>query len=74
MNNTRDSDKVLNKIKFNSMSHAYKFASREIINNLFVTYSSSFYGVELWCNDIKRNRAFHIVSVGYHKAVKRIAG
>ena len=40
---------------------------------LFKTYSSSFYGIELWYN-IYRNRAFHNVSVGYHKTVKRIAG
>ena len=35
---------------------------------------SSFYGIELWYNDINRNIAFNNVSVEYHKPVKRIAG
>ena len=30
---------------------------------------SSFYGIELWYNDINRNRALHNVLVRYHKAV-----
>ena len=29
---------------------------------------------KLWYNDISRNRSFHIVLVGCHKAVKRVAG
>ena len=76
MSNTMDSDRVLNKFlrQYNSMYHRFNFASREIIYHLFKTYSSSFYGIELWYNEKNRNRAFNNVSVGYHKAVKRIAG
>ena len=78
MSNSIDSERVLNKLlrQYNSMYHRINFASREIIYHFFKTYSSSFYGIELWYtyNDIYRNIAFHNVSVGYHKAVKGIAG
>ena len=68
-----DSDRVLNKFlrQYNSMYHRFNFASREVIYHLFKTYSSSFYGIELWYNESNRNRAFNNVSVGYHKAVKK---
>ena len=72
MSNSIDSGKVLNKFlrKYNYMYHRFNFASREINYHLLKTYSSSFYGVELWYKDINRNRAVHNVSVVYHKAVK----
>ena len=41
---------------------------------MLITYSSSFNGIELWYNDINRNKTFHNVLVGYHEAVKRIPG
>ena len=56
------------------MYYESNVSSREIIFHLFETYSSSFHEIELCFIDINRNRAFHNVSVGYHKAVKRIAG
>ena len=55
------------------MYHRFNFASKEIIYHLFKKYSSSFYGIKLWYNDINRNRTFHKVLFGYHTAVKRIA-
>ena len=65
MSNKMDSDRVLNKFlrQYNSMYHRFNFASREVIYHLFKTYSSSFYGIELWYNDIHINRAFHNDSV-----------
>ena len=56
------------------MYHRFYFVGREIIYHLIRIYLSSSYGIELWYNDINRNRAFHKVSVGYHKTGKRIAG
>ena len=71
-----NSIKVLNKLlrQYNSMYHRFNFAYKDIIYQLFNTYLSSFYGIEMWFNEINRNKAFHNVSVRYHKTVKRIAG
>ena len=46
----------------------------KVLVYLFKTYSSSFYGCELWYNVSNRDRVFHKISVGYHKAVKKLAG
>ena len=48
-----------------------------LAERLFITsliHSYYLYEIELWFNNININREFHNVSVGYHKAVKRIAG
>ena len=45
-----DTERLLNKPlrQYNYMYHRCIIASREVIYHLFMTYSSSFYGTELW--------------------------
>ena len=77
MSDSINSDRVLKIFlkQYNSIYHRFHFACREIIYLLFKRYLSSFYGIKLWFNDTNKNRAFHYnVSVGYHKAVKWVAG
>ena len=72
----KDMDRVLNSFlaQFNSMYQKFSFLDRHIVYFLFKTYTSSFYGVEMWYNGLKNDRTLHKLSVGYHKAVKKIAG
>ena len=72
----KDIERTLNSFlrQFNSMFYKFSFTRRDILFFLFKTYTSSFYGINLWFeNDIK-HRNIHGISVAYHKAVKRIAG
>ena len=45
-----------------------------MIYYLFKSFTSSFYGAELWSNGLQKLNALHRVSVAYHKAVKKTAG
>ena len=73
MSYKKDADRVMNSFlsQFNSLYHRFSFASQNVLNFLFKTYSSSFYGIELWYNDKNRKNNLYKTSVAYHKAVKR---
>ena len=57
--------------QFNSMYSKFSFVSNEIMYFLFKSYTSSFYGLDLWFDKIPFIH-FRKVSVPYHKAIKRI--
>ena len=76
LNISGDVDRALNAFlgQFNACYHKFNFVDHKVIVYLFKTYASSFYGCETWYNVSNRERKFHKISVGYHKAVKKIAG
>ena len=60
--------------QFNSVYHKFKFVDFSILVYLFKIYTSSFYGINLWFECELKESNLHKISVGYHKAVKRVAG
>ena len=58
--------------QFNSMFYKFYNMSNEVLKFLFRTYTTSFYGVELWYDSLE-NRQIHKIAVPYHAAVKRVA-
>ena len=76
LNINKDSDRALNAFlgQFNACYHKFNFVDHKVLIYLFKTYSSSFYGCELWYDVLNRDRVFHKISVAYHKAVKKLAG
>ena len=44
-----------------------------VLSYLFTSFTSSFYGIELWFQKIPNNQ-LNLISVAYHKAVKRMVG
>ena len=72
----KDTNRALNSFlgQFNSMFHKFSFVDSNIMFYLFKTYTSSFYDVELWYNGITSASSLRLISVGYHKAVKKLAG
>ena len=71
---TRDVDRAANAFikQFNGMYAKFYYMHDSVLHYLFRTYTSSFYGVELWHGSISY-RHIDKISVIYHKAVKRIA-
>ena len=67
-----DIDRVTNSFlkQFNSMYYKFYYMHSSVLNFLFKTYTSSFYGAELWHGSI-RYRNINKISVTYHKAVKK---
>ena len=70
-----DIDRITNSFlkQFNGMYSKFYFVDRSVLFYLFKSYTSSFYGIEVWYEKIlgyQLNR----ISVAYHKAVKRICG
>ena len=57
--------------QFNAMYSKFNFVSNDIMYFLFKSYTSSFYGIDLWFDRIPYSR-LRRVSVPYHKAVKKI--
>ena len=76
LNISGDVDRALNAFlgQFNACYHKFNFVDHKVMVYLFKTYASSFYGCETWYNVSNRDKKFHKISVGYHKAVKKIAG
>ena len=74
LSNGSDVERVMSNFltQFNALYHKFNFASQNVLNFLFKTYSSSFYGIELWYNDRNRLKNMHKISVAYHKAIKRV--
>ena len=71
---TRDVNRAANSFikQFNAMYTKFYYMHDSVLHFLFRTYTSSFYGVELWHGSI-RYRHIDKISIIYHKAVKRIA-
>ena len=71
---TRDVDRAANAFikQFNGMYSKFYYMNDSVLHYLFRTYTSSFYGVELWHGSICY-RHIDKISIIYHKAVKRIA-
>ena len=69
-----DLDRVINSFlkQFNGMFAKFKFSSQEVLSYLFRTFTSSFYGIDLWVEKLKTSQLSKI-SVCYHKAIKRVA-
>ena len=59
--------------QFNGMYSKFHYVTRDVLCYLFTTYTSSFYGIELWYDEIPKS-LLNKMSVTYHKAVKRISG
>ena len=72
----KDIERTLNSFlrQFNSMYHKFSFTRSDILYFLFKTYTSSFYGINLWYDNDIKYRNIYCLSVAYHKAVKRVAG
>ena len=68
-----DIDRAMNAFlkQFYATYGKFKFCDRNVLCYLFRTYTSSFYGIELWVDKIKRFQMDKI-SVAYHKAVKQV--
>ena len=60
--------------QFNGFYSKYNFLDSEILYFLFRTYTSSFYGSNLWFEQNLTTNGLRNISVTYHKAVKRTAG
>jgi len=56
----KDIDRVINSFlrQYNSMFYKFNFIDRNILFFLFKTYTSSFYGIELWYNVLSRDKNF----------------
>ena len=57
--------------QFNCFYHKCNFLPNNILNFLFKTYSTSFYGIGSWYSF---RHSFRTLSVAYHKAIKKLAG
>ena len=60
--------------QFSGMYYKFNFTDRNVLAFLFKTYTSSFYGMNLWFEQILSRRSVHKLAVTYHKAVKKVAG
>ena len=58
---------------FNGLYSKFHFVTKDVLRYLFKTYTSSFYGIELWYDKIPEF-LINKMSVTYHKAVKKISG
>ena len=70
-----DIDRALNSFlkQFNAMYSKFYFTNKEVLFYLFKSFTSSFYGIELWCSNIPQYQ-LNYISVAYHKAIKKISG
>jgi len=73
---SRDIDRVLDSFlkQFNAMYYKFNYVDTALLCYLFRTYTSSFYGAELWFDRVVTHRHLNRLSVGYHKAVKKVLG
>ena len=59
--------------QFNGMYWRYNFLRRDMLYFLFKSYTSSFYGIDLWFEKMPDSHLDR-VCIAYHKAIKRISG
>ena len=69
-----DADRALTAFlrQFNSFYYKFNFASFDMIKFLFKTYCTSFYGISTWIDEKITDKKIRKISVGYHKAAKRL--
>ena len=58
--------------QFNAMYQKFSFLSTNVLSFLFKTYTSSFYGINLWFEQNLRNSLTRKLEISYHKAVKKV--
>ena len=58
--------------QFNGLYQRFNFVDFDTLLHLFLTYCSSFYGIELWCEYIEKPSFYNRISVAYHKAIKKL--
>ena len=59
--------------QFNAMYSKFHFAQKDVRIHLFKAYTSSFYGIDVWFDEIPSSH-LNKLNVSYHKAVKKICG
>ena len=71
-----DCDRVLKSFlkQFNSMYNKFNFLPINVLSFLFKTYTTSFYGINLWFEQNINNNVIRKLEVAYHKAIKKILG
>ena len=57
--------------QFNSMINKFNFLSGDVLGFLFKTYCCSFYGVNLWFENLKM-KDLRKIEIVFHKAVKKV--
>ena len=60
--------------QFNSFYYKFNFLPDNILSYLFKTYTSGFYGCNVWFEQCLSDNKLRKISVIYHKAVKKVAG
>ena len=76
LGNSDDINRVRSKFygDFNSLLRKFSFASVDVKLYLFKQFCIQFYGADLWFYDKKCKQALHQLTVGYHKAIKKLLG
>ena len=59
--------------QFYAMYAKFHVMNNQLLHYLFQTYTSSFYGSELWNGSLCYRNVKKKIAVSYHKAVKRVA-
>ena len=69
-----DVDRAMNSFlkQFNGMYYKFHYMENSVLQYLFKTFTSSFYGAELWYGS-SCYRTIEKIAITYHKAVKRVA-
>ena len=75
LNISSDLDRLLNTFlkQFNSFYGRFYFMNQQILNFLFATFTSSFYGIEISYNRDSCLTKLRRMAIAYHKCVKKIA-
>ena len=60
--------------QFNGMYQRFNFLTTEVLSFLFKTYTTSFYGINLWFEHKIQPSHIKRLEVAYHKAIKKILG
>ena len=60
--------------QFNAMFQKFNFLNSEVLSFLFKTYTTSFYGINLWFEHKIQPSHIRNLEVAYHKAIKKIVG
>ena len=58
--------------QFYSFYSKFYYANNEILYFLFRSYTTSFYGIELWYNFLENKNVFKKCSIAYHGAIKKL--
>ena len=61
-------------LQFNGMYHKFKFLHMNILQFLFISYCMSLYGIEMCYDKLECQQQLEIMSVTYHKAIKKMYG